>query len=91
MTSHLVTVIERAGREICTVCGGDPDGTPCRGCGGCGTLPFSLPLCPCGRELHRNGSHLTDEGGRLPRFYCHAIPGHVVAIRFMPVEERRAA
>lgn len=91
MTTHMVTIIERPGREVCTVCGGDPDGTPCGGCGGCGTLPFKLPLCPCGLDLHAYGWHVTDEGERLPRFYCHASPGHVVAIRFTVIEESEAA
>jgi hypothetical protein len=91
--SGAVIVLERPGRELCDACDGDV-GSPCRECGGSGTLPFRLPRCTCGERLERYGWHeifspATGEQERLSRYFCQG--GHVVAIRFLPVAERQAA
>lgn len=92
--SQNVSIIEKPGREVCTVCGGDPDGTPCDGCGGAGVLPFRLPKCGCGRDLERSGWHsvwtpAAPNQERLPMYFCTG--GHLTAIRFTTVDERQAA
>lgn len=93
MTRRLVPIVERPGRRACGECGGDV-GAACETCGGCGSLPPDLN-CVCGRPLERYGWHEPSKADdelaaeRLPRYFCPE--GHLVAIRFIPVEEEAAA